>query len=850
MKSNTHCLLKYTQRHTCKPFIAIFIAISKPMRILASLFFSLLTIALIIVLNTQLDVGGNKTPRLGFFLSPQTGFWQNAEDADLDFSTQIHGGLKGNAEVYLDERLVPHVFTENEEDAYYIQGYLHAKFRLWQMEFQTYAAGGRLSEIMGDSASGTNFLKIDKFFRRLGMVYGAENSLEAMKEDPQTWQACNAYTAGINAYINALKEKDLPLEYKMLNYKPEPWTNFKSALFLKYMSWDLAGYEEDFERTNAMTVFTQEQYSKLFPHMADSTRAVIPRSYPLPVSKFSVTIPDGLDSNYFKFLTPVEPANKALKPEKLYGSNNWAVDGTKTKSGKPILCNDPHLGLNLPAIWFEMQISTPNFNAYGASFPGSPSVIIGFNDSCAWGFTNAGRDVKDYYEITFKDSTMQEYYFDSAWIKTGWRNEIIKIRNKADDTIHLPMTVFGPVMYDRTYPNNLNNNKAYAVRWMAHEKSNELKTFYLLNHAKNFDDYEQAISFYKCPGQNMIFAAKNGDIAIRQQGNFPAKWKQQGDFVMPGKDSTYMWQGSIPDSLNITMLNPQRGFVSSANQSPYDLATYPYYVNGNFALYRGWMINRELSNMQQITVEDMGSLQNNNYNLRAESARPVFIKYINKNLLDNDEQGYYNIVTSWNLQNDAREKGATIFEIWLDSVMTTMYADEFSRSNLKMPWPEVSTMIEGIAKDSLYEFADNINTAEKENISDVITAAFKKTCTKLKSLPADEMEWGSYKDGGVRHLLKLEPFSRMHLKGGGGYEIINAFKKTAGPSWRMIVELTDETNARGVYPGGQSGNPGSKYYDNFIDDWLAGKYYVLHLYKRDEMEKKKDLKGILTFSKS
>lgn len=159
-------------------------------------------------------------------------------------------------------------------------------------------------------------------------------------------------------------------------------------------------------------------------------------------------------------------------------------------------------------------------------------------------------------------------------------------------------------------------------------------------------------------------------------------------------------------------------------------------------------------------------------------------------------------------------------------------------------------MIEGIASDSLYEFADNINTPEKETISDIITAAYKKTCKHLKTLPGSDLEWGSYKDGGVRHLLKLEPLSRLHLKGGGGYEIINAFKKTAGPSWRMIVELTDETNARGVYPGGQSGNPGSKYYDNFIDDWLAGKYYVLHLYKKNEIDNIKGITGILSFGKS
>ncbi len=251
------------------------------MRIIGCVFAAIITISLIYFLDNQQTLSGSKTPRFGFFLSPQTGFWQNAEPANATFNQNISfPQLSGKTEVYFDERLVPHIYAANENDAWFVEGYLHAKFRLWQMEFQTYAAGGRLSEIMGDSANGKNFLKIDKFFRRLGMVYAAEKSVHAIEQHPQMKAACDAYTAGVNAYISALKEKDYPLEYKLLNYKPEPWTNMKSALLAKYMAYDLAGYDEDFERTNAKSFLTRAEYNDLFPYIQDSTQPII--TTPLP----------------------------------------------------------------------------------------------------------------------------------------------------------------------------------------------------------------------------------------------------------------------------------------------------------------------------------------------------------------------------------------------------------------------------------------------------------------------------------------------------------------------------------------------------------------------------------------
>jgi penicillin amidase len=324
--------------------------------------------------------------------------------------------------------------------------------------------------------------------------------------------------------------------------------------------------------------------------------------------------------------------------------------------------------------------------------------------------------------------------------------------------------------------------KAYAVKWLAHEESDELKTFYQLNKAKNFEDYKSAIASYICPGQNFAFATKGGDIVLRQQGKFPAKWRRQGDFAMPGADSTFAWRGYIPDSLNLTMYNPERGFVSSANQYPYD-TSYPYYLGGKYPLYRGMMVNRLLSHMHDATTDTMQQMQNNNYNLFAEMSRPVLLRYMYDSILSEHEKKYLNIFKAWDLQNDATSEATTIFNLWWDSLKVIVYGDELGQSRLPLIMPEKSTLLESIIKDSVKFFADDVNTTEKETIADDINAAFKKIIPEVKLMDEDDrLAWGKFKNSGVRHLLTLPSLSRLNLFAGGGEDIINAYKQYNGPA--------------------------------------------------------------------
>ena len=817
------------------------------MRIVPFLVSAAVTLLLIIIFNSSMVLPAP----LGKLLSPQHGVWQNAEPVGEDYNASlVLPQLKGKTDVYFDDRLVPHVFAEFDEDAFFVQGFLHAKFRLWQMDFQTRAAAGRLSEVLGDKNGSKDILnRVDRYFRRLGLPYAAEKSLQLIEADSATKIFCDSYTAGVNAYIKTLTESSMPLEYKLLGYTPEPWSNLKIALFLKFMSFDLAGYEKDFEYTAARNAFTKELFDQLYPDYQRFVDPVIPKGTAYEKPGIVPVKPSDADSLYFIYKKsdhplPAEP----VKPDRENGSNNWAVGPARSKSGHPILCNDPHLGLNLPSLWYEIQMCTPRLNVYGVSFPCSPGVAIGFNDQCAFGFTNGGRDVRDYYSIRFKDDTKKQYWFNGSWKDTDLRIERIKIKNKPDVLDTVAYTVFGPVLFDKTFTGERNTNgESYAVRWKAHDPSNEIKGFYLLNRARNYDDYLAAIRNFHTPGQNCIFAAKNGDIALWAQGEFPAKWRQQGEFVMPGYDSSYMWQGMIPQAENPHQVNPERGFVSSANQLPAD-SSYPYYLGSSYTPYRGLYINQRLSAMQQVTPQDMMKLQTDNYNVLAGSVLPHILKAVDESKLLEEQKQYWNGLKSWSLYNNAEEEAPAIFAILFDSLRAVVYEDEYAGIP-QAPVPFESVLAEGIVQDSAYRFFDNIQTPRRETLQDDVMEALRRAMPALKAAKTgNRLKWYQYKDTHINHLLALPSLSREHINTGGGVYSINSVKPGHGPSWRMVVHLSPEIEAYGVYPGGESGDPGSRFYDNFIGTWQQGQYYRLWFMKREEAGSNR-VKWKMTFNK-
>ena len=763
-------------------------------------------------------------PPLGPFLSPFTGFWQNGETADINIDQTIKtSGLKEEVRVILDDKRIPHILAKNDHDLYFIQGYITARDRLWQMEFIYYAASGKVSELVGERA-----LEFDRTQRRIGIPFAATNAESLIYTDPVAESVLNAYSAGVNAYLDQLDYKNLPVEYKLLNFRPQTWTPYHCALLLKFMAKMLTGRDYDFEYTNALKLLGKGTFDLLYPDFPEGIDPIIPAGTPFnvspPISSDSVQI----NSDTLLSFSPYE------KPRPNIGSNNWAVSGQKSTTGYPILCSDPHLGLRIPAIWYQLQLQAPGINVYGVSIPGAPGVTIGFNEKIAWGITNSGMDVKDWYRIQYKDENKNEYLYNGKWLPTEKVVEEIKIKDKETYYDTVIYTHIGPVTYDNSF--GLNGNKEpMALRWTAHDPSNELRTFYHLNRANTYGDYIDALNYYECPGQNFAFACINGDIAIKQQGKFPLKSKEQGKFVQDGTKSSSEWKGYIPFKNNPHILNPERGFVSSANQHPTD-TTYPYYYNGIYEYYRNRRINHRLSDKEKFSPDDLKRLQNDNYNQMAEEILPYLLSNLAVNQFNEEEKSAFTDLAEWKYYNEANYKAPTVFEVFWTKLYDLLW-DEFKGPNKsKYTAPNFYATVAFLINQPQHALVDVQSTDIVEGQQDLINKAFKDAVAELMQWTDSSgrsLKWADYKGTRLAHWGLIKPFYVKDLPIGGNKHIVNATSKTHGASWRMVVALGEEIEAWGIYPGGQSGNPGSPYYADFAETWAKGDYYPLFFMKED-----------------
>ena len=792
------------------------------MRFIKFILISSITLFIIYAFNNRLIIGGIPIPPLGKFLDPNHGFWQNAEAEGLPFNGQVRlTGLQDSVVIKYDSIGIPHIFATNEHDLYMAQGFVIAQLRLWQMEFQTHAAAGRVSEIIG-----TNGLEFDRMQRRKGMMMGAKATYDAMQGDKRVSAILDAYASGVNQYINALSYKDYPIEYKLLGYAPEPWQPLKSALILEYMINNLTGYDSDLENTNTVNLFGKETFDFLFPEQLPGLDPVVPTDNNNPWGFDPIKVEEGI---YSAFETT---KNSLPKPDPDNGSNNWAVAGSKTVSGHPILANDTHLGLNLPSLWIMLQLHSPDVNVLGFTFTGAAGITIGLNDSIAWGFTNAPRDHRDWYSIRFKDDSANEYWYNGAWKRTDKKVEEITVRNEDVFYDTIIYTHHGPVVYDANFGDK-DKRKNYALRWIGHRASMVQRALLNLNQAQNYDQYIKAIDDWDAPPQNIVFASVNGDIALRVQGQFTAKWREQGKFLMDGSDPKHEWQAEIPKSQNPFQHNPDRGFVSSANQHSVD-SLYPYWVyESSYEYYRNRIINRLLTEMDSVTVEDMMQLHQNSYSILPEEVLPLLLDSLSREDLTEEEQEAVSSLSNWDYNYLAKEKAPAYFQAWWETLNDLLW-DEFDHKDVALKRPNEFTTTYILKNFPSYEFIDIDSTVKKETLSMLINMSFRQAMIdlndwqKTNSLP---YSWGNYKGTYVRHLAdlggSLAGFSRYNIQVDGVADAINSTKRNHGPSERFIVEMSSPPQAWGVYPGGQSGNPGSRWYDNMIDEWRDGKYLPL-----------------------
>ncbi len=777
-------------------------------------------------------------PPLGKFMNPFAGFWLNNSRSDALPRLLHMRGIQDSVVVAWDDRHVPHIFAQNTYDLYYIQGYLTARDRLWQMEFQTDIIAGRLAGIVG-----ADLLAHDLFQRRCGIIWAAENALREVLADPETRIIMEAYTDGVNAYIRNLGEKDRPLEYKIFDYYPEPWTFLKSALTGEYMAWNLTAFDiPEFMLTRSRLVFGKDSVELMYPMIPPYNDPVIPRRTRWQFRPQD--IPARPDSDFVPALDM--PANGA-RLEDAPGSNNWVVAPSKTIGGHAMLCNDPHLPLYLPSIWYEIQLVMPGMNVYGASLPGVPLVTIGFNDYLVWGTTNAMADVIDWYDIEFKDETRSAYLHEGKWLPTRKRIEEIRVRNKRTVIDTVVYTHHGPVVYARDEtPYDKRVPKGSAMRWVDHDASNKLTAFLKLNQAHDYDEAREAIMDHDCPGQNFVFADKTGNIAIWHAGKFPMRWPGQGRYINDGRSKQYEWHGWVPKEHLPHILNPDRGYLSSANQYPVD-ERYPYYLSGSYWCFdRATRINERLDEMNNITIDSLVGLQNDVVDIVARKILPFLLANIDKGRLFLQELRSYEELESWDYRFDVDLIAPTIFTCWWEEILEMVWMDEKERFGDGFIPPRYDATIFLMLERPQSSFFNTNSKQGREAIKEIVSKAFHRANSKLYEQYGsygDNWQWGRTRKNDIVHLAQIPGLGISDLSKPGSAHTINVnYPVPFGRSWRMIVSLGPQVRGFGLYPGGQSGNPGSRYYDNFIEEWRSDGLYEL-LYLENPEAEHEDIAG-------
>ena len=753
-----------------------------------------LGLAFVYFLESAHIVAGKPLPPLGHFLNPYSGIWQNAEAPDSYSDIALSSSsVTQEVRIIFDERMVPHIYAENLKDALFAQGYVEAYHRLFQMDISTRSPAGRLSEVLGP-----NLLEYDKKQRRLGLSYAADNAVRSWQQFPDLLKNVDAYTAGVNYYIENLSPAHYPMEYKLLDFAPTAWNNRRCALLLKAMSQTLASYEEDIEMSNAFKLLGEDDFKVVYPLYNPKDIPVIEGPYsPEKYKNINETVVEELSIYLPKIGRPRSPDG--------VGSNNWAISGSKSETGKPLLANDPHLALSLPSTWYEIAITTPDFSAHGVTLLGMPGIMIGFNENIAWGETNVGHDVSDYYTVAWTDKSRTSYMLDGKATKTTIKVESYHVKGMKEVYDTVRYTAWGPIVDDSI---NL------ALRWIVHDEAStpEFMTFVRGMTCNTYDEYLAATGTFQAPAQNFIYADNHNEIGLRINGKLPIKAYGEGVMVSDGSFTNNGWQGFIPRNENPQERNPARGYVSSSNQ--WSASTeYPYFFNGNFEGYRGRMANSVLSQDGTFSIADMKALQNSNYSIEAEEALGIILP-----LLDSNNLEQASLLSEWNFEYNADAKAPPLFDRWFAALEQMIWDEIFSETTIALPTPDTWVTINLMESSKDHPFYDVQATPHTENLRDLVNASF----TAVISLPKATL--GETKKAHIPHLTRLPAFSSDTIHLGGTKRALNAMQQTVGPSWRMIVALGETPEAYGMYPGGQSGNPASAYYMNKIDAWAKGEY--------------------------
>lgn len=747
-------------------------------------------------------------------------------------------GLHKDVEIIRDTYGVPHIYAQNETDLYFGFGYAMAQDRLWQMEFTRRLGQGRLAEIFGEE-----FVKVDRYFRMLTAA-GVNSDMP-----PEFAPMFTAFTNGINAYIDTHKDR-LPIEFTILRYTPEPWHQDDYIAAVKIITWALSsGWRADLTAGKVLKKVGDARFKDAFPPWPGDAPLIIPQG---AVSQALMASAD---------LDLLDSIDDLIAPPAAGASNNWVVSGKKSLSGKPMLANDTHLPLTNPSFWWEVHLVCPTIDAAGFVATGIPGISIGQNRHVAWGVTNVMVDDVDFYIEKINPDNPRQYWDRDHWEDMTVKKETIAVKGKAPVEVEFLLTRHGPLVTGGT---DGSAGRPVSARWAFTEAVQPFRAGPLLMKATDVSRVVEALKYWEVPGLNFVFADKKGNIGYWCGTLIPIRTKGDGLLPVPGWTGEYEWAGYVPFEERPHLINPKSGFIATANNKITG-KDYPYLISRYWEpTDRITRIVQMLTQKEKLSVDDFKKMHMDVYCLLASKLTPKIIEVLEKRFPGPEGEKAKTILSGWHDVMDKQSPGACLFEMIYRKLMGHTFKDELGEAlfveYLKSPaFPPRA--INAMVQKGGSPWFDDVTTAKKETLDDMIALSIRDTLSELNEALGDDMtawQWGEIHTLTFEHVLgKKKPLNLIFNLGpfpvNGNpltvnkkqYPLGNPYRANHGVSMRMIVDFSDMNGSLHVLPTGESGQIKSPFYRDQIPLYLNGRYHPAWPNREDAESHKQ---GVLTLT--
>lgn len=734
--------------------------------------------------------------------------------------------------VYFDDFGVPHIYANSQKDAMIALGYVHAQDRLWQMELMRRIAPGRLSEMFGSKA-----LKTDTFFAGLGINENSEKAIAKFDKNSEAYQLAMAYIDGVNQY---LEEGKTPIEFQVLGIKKEKFTIKDIYNIFGYMAFSFAMAQKN---------------DPLMTDIRDRLGADYLKDFGLDGSlgKTQIKSYEGKSIEYAEISKSVASLlDNSLVPA-FIGSNSWVIAPNKTKNGKVIFANDPHIAFSQPCTWYEAHIVVPDYEIYGYYLAGTPFPLLAHNRDYAYGLTMFENDDVDLFQEEENPNNKNQYKTANGFQNYKIRKETIKIKDSADVVLEVRETQHGPVMNDLL--DGIKNTKPVAMYWIFTQQNNQmLEAVYSLSHSKNLNDFRKGVSLIAAPGLNIMYGDAKGNIAWNTSGKLYKLDKSiNPNFILNGTNGIDDKKEFLDFSKNPHAINPSWNYIYSANNQPeaVDGYLYPgYYLPQD----RAKRISRLLAPKNNWTKEDVGQMINDNTSSITPSITSHLVAALDSKSLLSNEKKAVEILKKWNGSNNLKDVAPTIYNRWIYNYLKNTFQDELGGADFKMLLTThiVKQIIEPKSKNQNSVWWDDVKTkSKKETRTEILGKSFHEAIKALENqLGKDVNSWTwdrvhtlehqhpLGKVAALRGVFNVGPFNVP-----GSTEVINnlffdftdsgEYAVKGGPSTRRVIDFSDIENSISILPTGQSGNPFSKHYNDQAEMYNTGKFRKMKLNKEE-----------------